>query len=100
MIRKLRDIRRDPRCLIFRKQAADRRPSSLKIEVKARLRVYAAARKQFELSGQHRDTQIRLGACEVWLKCVELVSGFRQPLERCSLLGPSLAGWQSWGPIF
>jgi hypothetical protein len=24
--------------------------------------------KQFELSGQHRDTQIRLGAREVWLK--------------------------------
>jgi hypothetical protein len=26
--------------------------------------------KQFELSGQHRDTQIRLGAREVGLKCV------------------------------
>jgi hypothetical protein len=26
--------------------------------------------KQFELSGQHRDTQIRLGAREIRLKCV------------------------------
>jgi len=26
--------------------------------------------KQFELSGQHRDTQIGLGAREVQLKCV------------------------------
>jgi hypothetical protein len=29
-----------------------------------------AAAKQFELSGQHRDTQIRLGAREIGLKCV------------------------------
>jgi len=43
--------------------------------------------KQFELSGQHSDTQIRLGAREVGLKSVQLVSGFRQSLERCSLLG-------------
>jgi hypothetical protein len=26
--------------------------------------------KQFELSGQHRDTNVRLGAFEVWLKGV------------------------------
>jgi len=26
--------------------------------------------KQFELSGQHRDAHIRLGACEVRLKCI------------------------------
>jgi len=24
--------------------------------------------KQFELGGQHRDTNIRLDACEAWLK--------------------------------
>src|SRR5262249_11821574 len=43
--------------------------------------------KLFEFSCQHRDTQIRLGAREVRLKRLELVSGFRQPLELCSLLG-------------
>ena len=43
--------------------------------------------KQFQLSGQHRDTNIRLGTREVWLKCVVLVSSFRQSLKRCSLLG-------------
>ena len=43
--------------------------------------------KQFELSGQHRDAQIRLVAREVRLKCVELVSGFRQSLKRSSLRG-------------
>jgi hypothetical protein len=43
--------------------------------------------EQFELSSQRCDTLIRLGAREVGLKCVQLVSGFRQPLECCSLLG-------------
>ena len=43
--------------------------------------------KQFELGGQHRDAQISFGAREVWLKCLSLVGGFRQSLERCSLLG-------------
>jgi hypothetical protein len=43
--------------------------------------------KQFELSGQHRDTHIRLGAREVWLKCVKLIRSFRQSLKRRSLLG-------------
>jgi hypothetical protein len=43
--------------------------------------------KQFELSGQRCDTLIRLGAREVGLKCVQLVCGFRQPLECRSLLG-------------
>jgi len=33
--------------------------------------------KQFELRGQHRDTQVRLVVREVRFKCVELVSGFR-----------------------
>ena len=40
--------------------------------------------KQFELSDQRRDTQIGLGALEVRLKCVQLVSSFRQPLERAA----------------
>jgi hypothetical protein len=43
--------------------------------------------KQFELSGQRRDTQIGLGAREVGFKCVQFVSVFRQPPERLSLLG-------------
>jgi hypothetical protein len=43
--------------------------------------------KQLELSGQRRDTQIRFGAREVGLKCVSLISGFRQPLERGGLFG-------------
>jgi hypothetical protein len=43
--------------------------------------------KQFELSSQCCDTLIRLGAREVGLKCVQLVSGFRQPLQCRSLLG-------------
>ncbi len=41
--------------------------------------------KQFEFSGQHRDPHIRLGAREVRLKCVKLISSFRQSLKRCSL---------------
>src|SRR6516225_2841064 len=40
--------------------------------------------KQFELCGQHRDTQISLGAREVRLKCLWLIGGLCQPLERCS----------------
>src|SRR5262249_62213264 len=43
--------------------------------------------KQFQLSGQHRDTHIRLSAREVRLKCVSFISSFRQSLKRCSLLG-------------
>jgi hypothetical protein len=48
--------------------------------------------QQFELGGQYRDTHIRLGACEVGLKCVSLVSSFRQSLKRCSLLGSHWLG--------
>jgi hypothetical protein len=43
--------------------------------------------KQLELSGQRRDMQIRFGVREVGLKCVSLVSSFRQPLERRRLFG-------------
>src|SRR6516164_6953126 len=43
--------------------------------------------KQFELGGQHRDTHICLGAREVRLKCLSLISSFRQSLKRFSLLG-------------
>src|SRR6516164_2165162 len=43
--------------------------------------------KQFELGGQRRDTHIRLGAREVRLKCLSLISSFRQSLKRFSLLG-------------
>jgi len=78
---------------VFGEQLGRRSPAGLS----SRMRWFV---KQLELSGQHRDTQIRLIVREVRFKCVELVSGFRQALERCSLLGPSLAGWQSWGPIF
>jgi len=52
--------------------------------------------KQFELGGQHRDTHIRLGAREVRLKCLSLISSFRQSLKRFKPARQSLAGS---GPI-
>src|SRR6516162_1016569 len=45
--------------------------------------------KPFEFGGQHRDTYIRLSAREVWLKCIQLISSFRQSLAACS----AVIGW-------
>jgi hypothetical protein len=49
---------------------------------------------------QHRDTQISLGACEIGLKCVRLVSGLRQLLERCHLLGCHWPGVAHRGHLY
>src|SRR6516164_3551714 len=43
--------------------------------------------KPFEFGGQHRDAHIRLSAREVRLKCIQLISSFRQSHKRCGLLG-------------
>jgi len=49
-------------------------------------RVSERMRWLVKFGGQHRDTHIRLSAREVWLKCIQLISSFRQSLKRCGLL--------------
>ena len=55
--------------------------------------------EQLEFSGQHRDTQIRLGVREIRLKSIKLVSGFRQALERCSLLSCHWPVGNQWASL-
>jgi hypothetical protein len=63
--------------------------------------------KQFELSGQRRDTQTGLGARQVGFKCVQFVSGFLKPLEptdfapikRMQLERFDGATWQLFGEV-
>ena len=52
-------------------------------------RVSERMRWLVKFGGQHRDTHIRLSAREVWLKCIQLISSFRQSLAACS----AVIGW-------